>query len=307
MSSFLASLVFVIPPLDLSGVKITPLFAPFEYCADKGRLASQTIKYRLFVPSEERPGVRFPLIVWLHGEGESGDSNIAQLRWLELIFTDHTDRTKYPFFLLAVQKPRSESWFGGTGGGLNTGDDMLDVVMAVADRVARDFAVDRDRIYVSGVSSGGSATWELAVRHSGRFAAIAPMASGGVLLEQARRLKDVAVLAFHSKYEVSPSPEPVRQSVAAINAAGGHAELVEIESNQHDCWTAAFEDHHLLDWLLRQRRGQIPDTGATHVFGAKLICGMGILGLGGFFAGGVFFLKKRLQRNEQDSQLRTHN
>lgn len=256
MSVILAIMTFTIPPLDLSGVKITHLFTPLEYRAESGHFAGETIKYRLFEPTSKNPDDRFPLIVWMHGEGESGDSNIAQLRWLELIFTDDSDRTKYPFFLLAVQKPKHDAWSESSPAESGAPNDMLEVVMAITDRVVRDFAVDPNRVYVSGVSSGGSATWELATRHADRFAAIAPLASSDTRIDLAGRLMNVPVRAFHSKYEISPSPEPIRQMVAAINAVGGDAELVEIESNQHDCWTAAFQDHDLLDWMLQQKRGR---------------------------------------------------
>jgi len=33
-------------------------------------------------------------------------------------------------------------------------------------------------------------------------------------------------------------------------------ELTEIDSAAHDCWTAAFREYHLLEWLLSQRRGE---------------------------------------------------
>lgn len=135
---------------------------------------------------------------------------------------------------------------------------MLEIVMAITDEMMRDFPIDPDRVYVSGLSSGGSASWELAIRHHKRVAAVAPMASGEMPLDKAPHLSDVAVRAFHSKYEISPSPEPVRRFVEAINAAGGNAKLIEIESNQHDCWTAAFDQHRLLEWMLLQTRGMPP-------------------------------------------------
>ena len=43
------------------------------------RDAEGSMPYRLFVPKEEKAGVRYPLLVFLHGAGERGDDNVAQL------------------------------------------------------------------------------------------------------------------------------------------------------------------------------------------------------------------------------------
>jgi hypothetical protein len=116
--------------------------------------------------------------------------------------------------------------------------------------------IDENRIYLSGISSGGSACWWMGKRYSEVFAALAPLASSFTTHSSVDELSSIPVSAFHSKYEINPSPEPIRRSVAQITQAGGDAFLTEIESNAHDCWSADFGEHRLLDWLLLQKRGE---------------------------------------------------
>lgn len=244
---------------NLSGRSVVDLFTALEYKHTAGEFEGHVFNFRMFVPEVESEKDRLPLIIWLHGEGESGgNDNVAQLRWLRLIFTDISDRSKYPFFLLAVQKPKHVPWFSPADELEKATDDMLGIVMAIVDVVMREYPIDPERVYVSGVSSGGSACWELGIRHAERFAAIAPLGSMGTVKQEARRLVGIPLRAFHSTYDMDAPVDSVRRTIYAINSAGGTASLVEIESGRHDCWTAAFQEHHLLEWMLLQKRGSPP-------------------------------------------------
>lgn len=284
---------------DLRGPSIAHLFTPLEYRPAGGRFRDQSFKYRLFVPERMAAGKRLPLLIWLHGEGESGSDNVEHLRWLPLVFKDKTDRSKYPFFALAVQKPAGEPWARSVVKAAGAADDMLGIVMSIVDRLMEDYEIDPDRVYLSGVSSGGTASWELGARHPQRFAAIAPLASAGIDLSEANQFVRLPVLAFHSKYDMGTPPESVRQTVDAINAAGGDAELVEIETNRHDCWTAAFREHDLLQWMLLQKRGSPPRELRTQAIPdayRDFIAGYGWIVLVAILLVIVLWVEKRRQR-----------
>jgi predicted peptidase len=132
---------------------------------------------------------------------------------------------------------------------------MVNVVTAILEKTLRDYAIDPTRVYLTGLSGGGSGCWQLVLRHPKYFAAVAPLASKGVQSAQLDKLKKIPIWAFHSDEDAGPPIRFVRDTVTAIREAGGNAHLTEIESKEHDCWTRAFNDYHLLDWLLAQRRG----------------------------------------------------
>lgn len=213
------------------------------------------VNYRLFVPSyKEGASRRFPLIVWLHGYGEHGHDNVNQLKWLDaLVFSMPRKQERFPFFLLAVQAPsQMAAWTGGGAGG----PDMLDATKVLVEDLISRYPVDANRVYLSGVSAGGTACWTFALRYPDMFAAIAPLGSAGARWSDLQRIAHVPIWAFHSIHDPWLSPEHVRRTVYGLQSAGGNVHLTEVDSSSHDCWSAAFQEYGLLDWLLAQRRGK---------------------------------------------------
>lgn len=112
--------------------------------------------------TEGGPARRAPLLHAGHGTGGAG-GGIARM-WRGI--ADEVG---------AVVVAPSES-------GMNDGYhyDLRERVIALeAMRWARaNFPIDPDRIYITGISRGGHQTWDLALRHPGLAAAIAPMIGG---------------------------------------------------------------------------------------------------------------------------------
>jgi len=231
--------------------RFADLFEPRSYRYTGGVYDNEPFPYRLFVPVT-RPGEKYPLIVWLHGHGEAGSDNVMHLAWLgERMMLPPWRRERFPFSVLCVPCPiENDYWNGyptGTPEEKRSGDAILSDVL-------QDFPVDQNRIYLSGVSSGGSGCWHYALQFPNRFAAVAPLAGGRVAGDYAR-LVDVPVWCFHSTHDTGSPVDGARQNVAELRAAGGQVKLTEIDTVSHDCWTAAFGKHQLLDWMLAQRRG----------------------------------------------------
>lgn len=236
------------------------LFEVREHRYTGGDYHDEVFRYRLFVPDTANAQDRRALLVWLHGHGEAGRDNLLQLTWLShLVMPPPWRRERYGFYLLAVQCPLDNpDWVCSSS---STGDDMIHVLLPILDETLRRERIDLDRIYLSGVSGGGSGCWELACQHTDRFAAVAPLAAG--FPEEAIQLRDLSIWAFHSKNDQAPPIEPVRQGIEAIKSAGGRAHLTEIDSANHDCWTVAFQQYYLMDWLLTQRRGSLAHPPGT--------------------------------------------
>jgi len=243
------------------------LFTPLEFRYSQGEVQDELIRYRLFIPEQGTPTERMPLIVWLHGRGEAGAGNLNQLRWLDhLIFADPWDRRDYPFFVLAVNcAPDNPLW---TRTAEAQGFDMIDVVRAILDKTLQEYPIDRQRVYLSGVSSGGAGCWEFARRYPEYFAAVAPLASGGGT-QNMEKLVDIPIWAFHCSRD-QPSIEGARRTVEALKRAGGNVHLTEVDSASHDAWNPAFNDYHLLDWLLLQRRGELSPPPGTVSLSTRL-------------------------------------
>jgi predicted esterase len=264
----LVGLVGEIPPAPPQDGTFLGLFDIRECSYTGGGYRDKIFGYRLFVPITGGKHEKRPLIVWLHGHGEGGNDNTAHLRWIDrLIMPAPWTRERFPFFVLAVQCiDGNRDWTTNDA----SQDNMVDVAAAILDRLLREFPIDRERVYLSGVSSGGTGCWELAVRHPKYFAAVVPFSSGGTSRPALEQLVGIPIWVFHSNEDTKPPVDVVQRTVTNLQAVGGTVELTQIPTGDHDCWTAAFARYDVLDWLLLQRRGRMSWWDSPSVFAQRV-------------------------------------
>src|SRR5438309_9561805 len=70
---------------------------------------TDTLKYRQLYPDNAK-GRKYPLIIFLHGSGERGSDNEAQLKWGAMNFADEQTMSRYPAIVIAPQCPLSQQW-----------------------------------------------------------------------------------------------------------------------------------------------------------------------------------------------------
>jgi predicted peptidase len=200
-------------------------------------------QYLLFLPQDYGEGEkRYPLIMYLHG-GSLRGNDIERVRSLGLPQLIEKDRS-FPFIVVSPQCPEGEIW---------TDADLL---IAILDDVVSQYAVDRERIYLTGHSMGGRGAWYLASKHPDRFAAIAPMSGGPTIAAWAGRLKEMAVWAFHgAKDDLIPLAESQRM-VDALKAAGNNEVKFTILPDRDHYILDTYEKKELYDWFLQHRRVQ---------------------------------------------------
>jgi predicted peptidase len=219
---------------------------------------SEPFGYRLLKPLEMSPGKRFPLVVFLHGRDQRGRDNRAQLKFLPEWMAMDENRRRYPCYLLAPQCRDDAFWVesprGIPGAARPPASLQMQAVMSAIDDVTRNFPVDLARQYLTGLSMGGYATWELGTRLAERWAAVAPICGGGDDL-YADRLSEVPVWAWHGTADDEVPVRKTQRMIAALRAAGGHPRYTELEGAGHDVWTQAYRDADgVVAWMFEQRR-----------------------------------------------------
>ena len=177
----------------------------------------------------------------LHGAGERGDDYDVLCR--HGFLRRAAAGEEFPFLLAAPQCPADKYW----GGYIESLNDFLDGLL---DRLR----VDADRVYLTGLSMGGTGTWLWAMANPERFAAIAPVCGTGICW-YGEALRQVPVWCFHGdKDDTVPLDESGRM-VERVNERGGSARLTVFEGVGHDSWERAYAGSALADWLLSHRKG----------------------------------------------------
>src|SRR5581483_11797950 len=125
-----------------------------------GDQPAQEFAYRLLKPAKIEPGKEYPVVLFLHGAGERGEDNKHQLIYLPELLASEANQKRFPCFVVAPQCPGGKWWVLREGG-----PAQLDIAEKALDDVLEHFPVDRRRIYLTGISMGGFASWALALRH----------------------------------------------------------------------------------------------------------------------------------------------
>lgn len=217
------------------------------------------LPYRLLAPARPLPGQRYPLVLFLHGAGERGDDNQAQLAYLPAWLAEPAAREAFPCYVLAPQCRAERRWVEvdwsapeSTPQRPTPSPDLLAAITALEETLARE-AVDPDRIYLTGLSMGGYGAWDLAARLPDRFAALLPVC-GGADEATAAKLVGLPVWCFHGDADTAVPVGRSRTMIAALRAAGGAPRYSELAGVGHDAWTPAYRDRAVLEWLFAQRR-----------------------------------------------------
>jgi predicted esterase len=183
----------------------------------------------------------WPLIFFLHGYGDRG-TNVFLLAKASP-FMMIREKGPLPFIIVApLLKPSSKF--------MSFPEAYMDGVL---EQILADYRVDRERIYVTGISIGGEATYRFALHQPDMFAAIAPLASYLDSLKGLEQIKDLPVWAIHGADDIVVPLSRAQQVVDALKLAGGNVRFSILENHDHDVWTDTYLDPLFYEWLLVHR------------------------------------------------------
>lgn len=217
-----------------------------------------SVKYRWSAPNPVEPGKTYPLVLFLHGAGERGDDNTAQLKHGVIPIIEGTRKLGKPVFLIAPQCPADLWWspVDPTRTRLSAADQpnsLLEAVLALVTEIQKTHPVDPKYFHVTGISMGGFGTWDLLGRAPDRIASAVPICGGGAPLH-AVRFKDVPVWAFHGEADDVVPASATSDMIEALEKAGGKPKVTYYPETGHDSWTHTYENLELLRWILQQAK-----------------------------------------------------
>ena len=217
------------------------------FAFDSRRPGRAVLNYLLYLPKGYRahPNRLWPLIMFLHGSDERGDNiELVKKHGIPHIAEQARD---LPFITVSPQCPARAGWQFY----LQTLNDLLAHVISI-------HRVDREQVYLTGISMGGYGTWHLAARYPNQFAAIVPICGGGYksygFPAKACVLRDMPIWAFHGVLDTIVPVEESKRVIDVIRSCGGAVRFTLYPDAGHDVWTRTYQNPELYKWLLRQRR-----------------------------------------------------
>ena len=261
--------------------KATDVYDLFEEKSYDDEETGLTLPYELYVPSDYDAAKKYPVVLVLHGAGQ-------RLQPLYMLLARYQEATCWAVDSEAghnqcivvspqVTKADGNGWTDFLipyDKGLRTGEDikaeadpykLQDWSIAAYNllkEIEKEYSVDTDRIYATGLSMGGFGSYAMAAAYPEEFAAIAPVC-GGLDPEKAEVLAEnkIAVWHTHAKNDDQVLFEDFGQtSIDAMEEAGVEYVTQIYEEGEvfypgpHFSWVAAYANQDMRDWLFEHSK-----------------------------------------------------
>lgn len=228
------------------------------FAAGTFRHGEVTLPYRLLEPAILAPGIRYPLVLVLHGSGVMGDDNRAQLGPFARSWARPELRERFPAFVVVPHfATRTAVYAVDARDSLpsSEGTAALDAALALITELLGTYPIDSRRVYVVGFSMGASAAWNALVRKPELFAAAVPIAGVPPPRAMATRLAASPLLIAHGTADMENPIAADRAMYAALRRAGARAlRFREYVGLDHRVPPDFFNETTWHAWLLAQRR-----------------------------------------------------
>ncbi len=200
-------------------------------------------KYVVFVPAAYDGKTEFPVILFLHGSGETkGGTKMPVEVGLGPVIKKQEKTFPY---IVVIPQSEKRTWKAESDDGKRA--------IRMLDNTMKEYKTDPKRVILTGLSLGGYGTWSNAFAHADRWSAIVPVCGGGDP-KSAEKIKDIPCWCFHGDKDTAVKVELSRSMIEALKKAGGKPKYTEYEGVGHNCWDAAYGDKELWSWLAEQKQ-----------------------------------------------------
>lgn len=200
------------------------------------------VPYLLYLPADyDAAKGGLPLVLFLHGRGESNGPLSKVTVWGPPQMAARGDAL--PYVLISPQCPKEDNWKSAT---------QQTRVTELLDSVIETTKADTKRLYLTGLSMGGTGSWRMAADQPERFAAVVPIC-GSSDVSDAPKLKGNKIWAWIGDGD-SVLDSNLKMHAALKAAGNDSARLTVLEHIGHNSWSAAYATPDLTTWMFKQTR-----------------------------------------------------
>ncbi|MCQ6959729.1 prolyl oligopeptidase family serine peptidase [Mucilaginibacter aquariorum] len=225
-------------------------------------MKTDTLPYRILFPKKFDPQKKYPLIIVLHGAGERGNDNEAQIKYGPKLFLNDTIRQNYPAIVVFPQCPKDDFWpnvkidqnlitrktiFNFQEGGKPT--CAMNLLLGLVDQMLDKPFISKKQVYIGGLSMGGMGTLEMLRRKPNTFAAAFSICGGDNTNNVKKYAKKIPLWFFHGAKDSVVPFEHSQVVVDALKAAGADPKFTIYPKDDHNSWDDAFAEPQLIPWL----------------------------------------------------------
>lgn len=224
---------------------------------------------------------KYPMIVMLHGAGESGRSWSGKFSYAssderydnnghnlmhggqahrDAVNRSATSSRAFPGIIIFPQVKYSGSWESGWNyGQLNNNGKMT---TSVIEYMVQNYGADINRIYLHGLSNGAKGTWDISSKRPDLFAAILPMSGVASNSEEMSNVHvTTPVWLFQGGVDTNPSPSAALKLVNLLKSKGGNPRYTLYPELGHSTWNSAYAEPDFFSWILSQDKRKIHIVG----------------------------------------------
>ena len=246
------------------------------------------LPYLLYAPKRNAKPV--PMVVYFGGTGEQGTDLSAHFRQTTLFerLTDPEFQKQHPCYIFAPMLPKGAVIRAALPGERSTMADLVCDAMYAVIASQKSPKVDTNRLYVTGLSWGGVAAFELSCSYPGRFAASVPTAC----IQSPMRIPkehpgNYWMLYNENAYKSEWSQSAIREIERLVKAGHGDFRCSTFPDAGHDAWRKAWCEVAVWDWVfskgvkdraMREKRARL-ESGEAFLLMVKAKCTSSISGM----------------------------
>jgi predicted peptidase len=193
--------------------------------------------YLIYTPDDYEMDTieKFPLLIYLHGGSHKG-SNLELLKGYGLPRLIE-ERKKFDFIIASPQCPNGTYW------------SRIDWFGSIYEELCKNYRIDKNRIFVTGISMGGFGAWHAAMDYPDVVDAIVPLCGGCNDSLEICKIKDIPIWTFHGVEDDSIPINETERLVKRLENCSGNIRFTKLENRGHFIQDI-YENQEIYKWLL---------------------------------------------------------